>query len=74
MLSQQIMDLLSKEPSLNANQIADKLSQKHNSVKVVLQRMAKRNQICREKKETENKPKCGPRNIFLYKLNETVAE
>ena len=74
MLSQQILDLLSKEPNLNANEIADKLSQKKNSVKVVLQRMAKRNRIVRERKETDVKPKCGPRNIFLYKLAEQSPE
>lgn len=65
-LSKQILDLLSQEPGLTANQIADKLSQKIKSTKVVLHRLNKEEKVTREKKPLEQKTKAGPQNIYVY--------
>ena len=68
LLHQQIIDLLGKESNLTANQIADKLTQKPKSVKVILHRLNKQEKIVREKKAREQKTKAGPQNLYVYSV------
>lgn len=67
-LQERIVNLLKEESGLTANQISQKLEQKPNSVKVILHRLNKKDQIIREKKMREQKTKSGPQNLYTYSI------
>jgi len=69
-MQKKIIELLTAEPKLMANQIAHKLQYKPNSVKVVLLKMIGKEKVVREKVEREVSAKSGPKTVYAYSVKQ----
>jgi len=63
----QIIELLTAEPNLNANQIIEKLNLRADSAKQTLYHMHKKGRLTREKRAKDVKSN-GPQNVYVYSV------
>lgn len=67
-IKDKILELLHTTPGLTANEIADKVGYKNESVKVILHKMIGKEMVAREKKEKAEKVGRGPISIYRYRV------
>lgn len=67
-IKDKILEVLHVTPNLTANEIAEKVDCKMESVKVILHQMLSKEKVARTKKAKDHKPKCGPANVYVYSV------
>ena len=69
-MQRMIIELLTNEPKLTANQIIEKTQSKPTSVKVVLHKMTLKGKVVREKIDRLEQTKAGPKSVYAYSVNQ----
>ena len=69
-MQRKIIELLTNEPKLTANQIIEKTQGKTNTIKVVLHKMTVKGKVVREKVDRNEQGKAGPKSVYAYSVSQ----